>query len=96
MKNRSCTTVCGTAWAQQPTEPPAASADTIAPPKASGISVRKKWICKIVDPALIPREYMMPNEKALDAYAQSMKENAKLPGCEFEEVSSMAAGKGRS
>ena len=27
-------TVCGTAWAQQPTEPPAASADTIAPPKA--------------------------------------------------------------
>ena len=68
----------------------------IAPPKASGISVRKKWICKIVDPALIPREYMMPNEKALEAYAQSMKENAKLPGCEFEEVSSMAAGKGRS
>lgn len=69
---------------------------TAAPPKISGISIRKKWKCIIVDPTLIPREYMMPNEKALEAYAQSMKENAKLPGCEFEEVSNMGAGKGRS
>lgn len=64
-------------------------------PKASGISVRKTWVCKVVNPELLPREFTMPNEKALAAYAESMKDKAKLPGCEFEEVSSMAAGRGR-
>ena len=55
----------------------------IAPMKARGAATTKKWRCVITDASLIPREWLMPNEKALGVYASSMKDNAKIPGCEF-------------
>lgn len=55
----------------------------IAPEKPKGSSTRMKWTCVVVDPSKVPAPFLMPNQKALDAYADSMKENAKLDGCEF-------------
>lgn len=54
-----------------------------APVKPKGAATKQVWKCRVVDPALVPAEYKVINEKALDAYAKAMKENAKLPGCEF-------------
>jgi hypothetical protein len=54
-----------------------------APVKAKGTSSRKIWKCRVTNPDLVPREYWMINADALDAFAKAMKENARLPGCEF-------------
>jgi hypothetical protein len=36
-----------------------------------------------VDDTTIPRDYMMPDEKKIGAYARSMKSKASMPGVEF-------------
>ena len=51
--------------------------------KIDGKSTRKTWKVKIVNVDLIPREYMVPNEKALDALAKASKGLIKIPGVEF-------------
>lgn len=61
-----------------------------APEKPRGASIRKVWKCRVVNAKLVPPEFTIPNEKALDAYAKSMKENASLPGCEFYSEDSVA------
>ena len=58
--------------------------------KPRGAAMRKVWKCRIVDAKKVPAEFCMPNEKALDAYAKSMKENASLSGCEFYSEDSLA------
>jgi hypothetical protein len=55
----------------------------VAPAKPKGAATKQVWKCRVVDPSLVPDEYWVLNEKALDAYAKAMKEGAKLPGCEF-------------
>ncbi|MDD4985622.1 MAG: hypothetical protein PHQ43_07525 [Dehalococcoidales bacterium] len=52
---------------------------------AEGSSYTKfKWVCRIVDPALVPREYCEPAPKLLDAAAKGGVRN--IPGCVIEEV----------
>ena len=58
--------------------------------KPRGAAVRKVWKCRIVDAKAVPAEFLMPNEKALDAYAKSMKADAKVPGVEFYAEDSLA------
>lgn len=56
----------------------------VAPtPKLKGMATTKVWKCRILDATKVPAAFCMPNEKALDAYAKAMKQNAKLDGCEF-------------
>jgi hypothetical protein len=57
-------------------------------PVVSGISERKVWKYRIVNAALIPREYLVPNEVAIGAHVRSMKENANIPGVEIYSESS--------
>ncbi len=56
---------------------------TLAPEKPKGSSSRMAWKARIIDAALVPNEYKIINEKAIQAFAAAMKENAKLPGVEF-------------
>ena len=49
----------------------------------AGISVRKAWKYRIVDAALIPREYVLINETLLGNIARSTKGELKVPGVEF-------------
>jgi len=48
-----------------------------------GASVRKTWKYRIVDPNMIPREYLVPNETLIGGIARTMKEKASIPGIEF-------------
>ena len=64
-------------------------APPIAPPKVSGMALRKLWRHRVVDAALLPREYMIPNDTMLAALAVSMKEKASVPGVEFYAKESM-------
>ena len=60
-------------------------------PVVSGQSVRKTWTAKVVDVSLVPREWMVVNQSALDAFARSTKGAVKVAGVEFVEVASLAS-----
>jgi len=49
-------------------------------PKLQGTSVREVWKFQIENPALIPREYLMPNETRIGGYVRSMRSDANIPG----------------
>jgi hypothetical protein len=51
--------------------------------KAAGTSFRTAWKYRIVDAALIPREYLIPNEQMLGALARTAKAPSTIPGVEF-------------
>jgi len=59
-------------------------------PKLSGISTRKTWKARVVHPAIVPREFLMVDEKKLDAYARAMKQGARVEGVEFYAEESLA------
>lgn len=62
-------------------------------PKVQGVSVRKSWKFRIVNAALIPRQYLIPDEKRIGEHARSMKETASIAGVEFyEEAVTSASG----
>ncbi len=69
--------------------PPVVLAPTT--PKVSGISTRKVWKFRIVDQNIIPRNYMIPDEKALGSLARSLQERASVPGVEFYADETMSA-----
>ena len=60
-------------------------------PVVSGQSIRKTWTAKVVDVSLVPREWMVVNEKALDSFAKATKGAVKVPGVEFVESMSLAS-----
>jgi hypothetical protein len=51
-------------------------------PKQEGISSRKDWNFRITNEMLIPREYLMVNEKAIRAVVKAQKSLTKIPGVE--------------
>ena len=55
-----------------------------------GMGVRTVWKAKIVNPAAVPREYCIPNEKLIDSIAKSTKGTLKVPGVEFYEESNVS------
>ncbi len=58
------------------TPPPA-----MAPrPQAAGVSFRDDWDFEIENAALIPREYLMPDEKKIRGVVKSMRGSIKIPG----------------
>lgn len=68
---------------------------TVAPmvEKVSGISTKKIWKFKIVDAKLIPREYLMPNEKMIGEVGRATKGTLKIAGIEFYSDETIAAGR---
>jgi uncharacterized membrane protein YqiK len=58
-----------------------------------GISTKKIWKFRLVDENLIPRMYLIPNEKMLGEVARATKGELKIPGVEFYPEETIAAGK---
>jgi len=49
-------------------------------PKVKGVSFSTIWKFEIINEALIPREYCMPNLKAIGSTAKNMKNRTWIPG----------------
>lgn len=60
-------------------------------PKVAGISMRTLWRARVVDHALVPREYMIPNDQALNKVAEATKGAIKIPGVEIYSEQSVAS-----
>ncbi|HET6329207.1 MAG TPA: hypothetical protein VFF76_00330 [Holophagaceae bacterium] len=57
-------------------------------PKVSGLSSRKVWKARVINANLVPRDFLMVDEKKLADFAKAMGETAKVDGVEFysEEI----------
>ena len=62
-------------------------------PKVKGISTRKVWKFRIIDAKQLPREYMLPNEKMLLAFARATKGTIPVAGVEFYVEDILASGR---
>lgn len=51
--------------------------------KVAGLSTRKAWKFRVVNPLLVPREFLIIDEQRLQKYAAAMKEQAQVAGVEF-------------
>ncbi len=56
-----------------------------AVPKTEGISYRSEWRFEVVDPALVPREYLSVDETKIRGVVRSLKGLAKIAGVRVYE-----------
>jgi hypothetical protein len=49
-----------------------------------GVSFKDNWVAIITDANLVPREWCIPDEKSLNAFAKSSKGTKQIPGVEFK------------
>jgi len=49
-----------------------------------GVSYREKWYAEVIDFKLLPDEYKLPNQQALDKVAQATKGSLQIPGVIFK------------
>ena len=49
-------------------------------PRVAGTAVRKTWHFEVVDPMAIPREYLVPDEKAIGAIVRARAGQVEIPG----------------
>lgn len=68
-----------------PVEPPT--------PKVEGVSYREVWEFEIVNEALIPREYLVPDLKRIGGVIRAMKGSAQIPGVRAYSRRVVAAGR---
>ena len=52
-----------------------------AAPKVEGVSYAETWHCEIVNPDAVPRQFLIVDEKALNALARAQKGAFSVPGC---------------
>ncbi len=62
--------------------PIAVAMPVIEAPKAEGTVVRHDWGYRIVDPGMIPREYLIPDEPKIKRIVKALKGETKIPGVE--------------
>ena len=60
------------------------------PEKNKGEATKRTWKAKITDPDKVPREWLVIDMKALDAFAKATKGNKQIPGVEFVQESTLA------
>ena len=53
--------------------------------RVEGISMQSNWKWRVVDPKLIPREYLIIDEKAVNAMVKAKKGTTQIPGIEVYE-----------
>lgn len=49
-------------------------------PKASGVSSRQAWKFEITNVALLPREYLLPDDKAIGGVVRALGDKCNIPG----------------
>lgn len=64
-------------------------------PQVKGQAIRKTWKARVVNLGLVPREYLVVNDQALQAFARATKGAVKIPGVEFFAETSIATTGGR-
>jgi hypothetical protein len=57
--------------------------DYIPKATAAGTSARTNWKFRITDPDLIPRQWLVPDEREIGAYVRMHKDKAVIPGIEI-------------
>lgn len=63
----------------------------VAVEKPKGASGRTIWKCRVVDAALVPRDWCCPDQAALDALAAAKKGSGAPPaGCEWTSTTSVS------
>lgn len=62
------------------------------PPTPAAISFRKTWEVEIVDPNLVPREYLLIDVSALRKVCQATKGQIQVPGVRFFQREGVAVG----
>ena len=60
-------------------------------PVVAGQRISRTWKALVVDAALVPREWMVVNQQALDAFARSTKGAVPVAGVRFESVDTLAS-----
>ena len=60
-------------------------------PVINGQNIVKRWRAKVVNVDAVPREWMIVNQSALDAFARSTKGAVKVAGVEFVESANLAS-----
>jgi len=70
--------------------PPAAA----QPPHVSGYGFREEWDVVVEDPALVPAEYLIPDEAKIRRVVRAMRGNIKIPGVKITPRR-VAAGRAR-
>lgn len=77
-------------------ETPVQVAPVVVPksvPKVAGVNMVKQWKFRIVNPALIPREYLTPDEIKIGGVVRALKDQAHIPGVEVYSVDNVSAGR---
>jgi len=59
-------------------------------PKIDGIVLGETWDGDVVDPALIPREYLVPDVKKLKDLTKVLKEATNIPGWKAKSVKTIS------
>lgn len=62
-------------------------------PSVTGLKLRTIWRARIIDVGLVPREYMIVDQSALDKIAQATKGEIKIPGVSFYGETVAASGR---
>lgn len=62
-----------------------------APPKVAGVSTRETWRFEITDQGVLPREYLVPDEKKIGAVVRALKGDAAIPGVRVYAEQTLAA-----
>ena len=60
--------------------PPVVVAKTL--PKVAGMSIRENWTFRVVNQALVPREYLKLDEVKIGGVVRSLKGSTRIPGIE--------------
>jgi len=60
-------------------------------PVVAGQSLRKTWKARVVNLAIVPREWLVVNEPALQAFARSTKGAVQIAGVEMYEETGLAS-----
>jgi len=60
-------------------------------PEIKGQHITKTWKARVVNAALVPREWMVINQSALDAFARSTKGAVQIAGVEMYEETGLAS-----
>ncbi|UIF90903.1 hypothetical protein [Cupriavidus sp. UYPR2.512] len=73
------------------------AATTVAPvvrieaAKVKGVSIKANWQFEVTDPSLIPREFLMVDEKKIGQVVKAMKEATNIPGIRVWDAGTVSA-----
>lgn len=65
----------------------------LAAPSVSGVSFREAYDVVIVDPKLVPREYLIVDEKKIKAVVKASRGTIMIPGVRVTQTTQVAASK---